>query len=147
MIQYAQDYKTCRKIAFEKYLTVDPTLVGGTKRLVNQITPDQPCGICDNCTRDTDEIVMEDITMLAVSFVRLCRALSTAKERATMHKVVQLLQGRGLAGVHLEHLKGNNDFVDIDLAKLYTLHVSTFFNIILCAQRFNILFAFSLLSI
>ncbi|CEP17088.1 hypothetical protein [Parasitella parasitica] len=95
MVKYAQDYQTCRKVLFEKYFSLDSSSSseGG---LVNKITPDQPCGVCDNCTRPGDEILVQDIRTIAESVIRLCSLLQNYKERVTMSKLVQMLLGRGL---------------------------------------------------
>ena len=91
MINYAQDYTTCRKILFEKYFSLD-----ATEGLVNKITPDQPCGICDNCTRPRDSLEIKNIRPIAETIIRLCNLLKQHNEKVTMVKLVQMLQGRGL---------------------------------------------------
>lgn len=95
MVKYAQNYKTCRKVLFEKYFTLDSS-VNSEDTLVNKITPDQPCGICDNCTRPKEQIVVEDIHSTAETIIRLCIVLQQHNERVTMPKLVQMLLGRGL---------------------------------------------------
>ncbi|GAN10251.1 ATP-dependent DNA helicase Q1, partial [Mucor ambiguus] len=95
MVKYAQDYKTCRKVLFEKYFALDSS-VSSEDGLVNKITPDQPCGICDNCTRPKEQIVAEDIRSTAETIIRLCIVLQQHNERVTMPKLVQMLLGRGL---------------------------------------------------
>lgn len=96
MVKYAQNYKTCRKVLFEKYFSLDSSSSSSENTLVNKITPDQPCGICDNCTRPEDQVAVENIRTIAETIVRLCTVLQQHNERVTMPKLVQMLLGRGL---------------------------------------------------
>ncbi|KAI8991957.1 P-loop containing nucleoside triphosphate hydrolase protein [Mycotypha africana] len=97
MIRYAQDYRTCRKILFEKYFSLDAVSESSSEEgLVNKITPDEPCGICDNCQRSNGSIRSEDIAPLAKALVQLCKILKDFNERVTMSKLVQMAQGRQL---------------------------------------------------
>ncbi|CAO3702232.1 unnamed protein product [Rhizopus stolonifer] len=89
MVGYAQDYISCRKILFEKYFALD-------EGLVNNITPDQSCGTCDNCLRSKEEVAVKDISGEAKALVILCDTLKELNERVTMNKLVQMLQGRAL---------------------------------------------------
>lgn len=92
MVKYAQDYVTCRKILFERYFSLEQRREG----LVNKITPDQSCGICDNCNRPDSQIRIENIYPVAKSIIQLCNILRTVNERVTMGKLVQMVQGRDL---------------------------------------------------
>lgn len=65
MIKYSQGYTRRRKVLFEKYFSLDRS--GG---LVNKFTPDQPCGVCDNCTRTKD-------SWIATQYDTICWASST----------------------------------------------------------------------
>ena len=94
MVRYAQDYVTCRKVLFERYFSLDAA--ESSEGLVNQVTPDQICGICDNCTRPKGTVTTQNIRPLAETIIRLCRVLKSVNERVTMSKLVQMLQGRGL---------------------------------------------------
>lgn len=111
MIKYAQDYETCRKVLFEKYFSLDRT-----SNLVNKITPDQPCGICDNCTRSEDNLITRNIQYEAKTVIRLCHLLKQFNERVTMIKLVQMLQGRGL-GVIKSRVQQPGSNIDIPLDK------------------------------
>ncbi|KAI8387533.1 P-loop containing nucleoside triphosphate hydrolase protein [Blakeslea trispora] len=102
MARYAQDYVTCRKILFERYFSLDAAK--SSEGLVNQVTPDQVCGICDNCTRPEGTAISQNIRPLAETIVRLCRLLKSVNERVTMSKLVQMLQGRGL-GIAKSHVQ------------------------------------------
>lgn len=93
MVKYAQDYKTCRKIAFENYFSLDS---GQKEGLVNQITPDQACGVCDNCNRIPNSVLVENISPVVRTIVKLCNLLQQVNNRVTMNKLVQMLQKRGL---------------------------------------------------
>ncbi|KAI8379702.1 P-loop containing nucleoside triphosphate hydrolase protein [Radiomyces spectabilis] len=115
MIRYAQDYVTCRKIIFEKYFMCDPSIISGSSSsdsVINEVTPDTACGICDNCTRHSDDamqLVRRDITLEGMTLVRLCRALKRVNERVTMLKLIQLWQGRGLKAAKIESLRQDTD--------------------------------------
>jgi ATP-dependent DNA helicase Q1 len=116
MVKYAQDYVTCRKILFERYFSLEQRKEG----LVNKITPDQPCGICDNCNR-TDEIQVENIYLVAKSIIQLCNILRTVNERVTMPKLVQMVQGRGLGLVKTQVL--SNPGIGLPLDRKYSEYV------------------------
>lgn len=118
MINYAQDYITCRKILFEKHFSLDT----GSKGLVNKITPDQPCGICDNCTREENEIEIKNIKEEAEVIVRLCNLLNQFNEKVTMIKLVQMLQGRGL-GVIKSRVQSDPN-ITIPFTRKYSEYVS-----------------------
>jgi ATP-dependent DNA helicase Q1 len=92
MVNYAQTHQDCRKILFERYFSLD------TDGVVNRITLDETCGICDNCTRENSEqsVAVEDIIDVARSMVRLSNTVIMHKEKATMSKLVQMLRGRQL---------------------------------------------------
>lgn len=130
MVKYAQDYVTCRKIIFEKYFTFDAsigTISGTGDKLVNEITPDTPCGICDNCTRHKNDpasqLVYEDVTLEAATLARLCRALKERGEKATMAKLIQLWQGRGLKAAKIETVIKNDPDVEVPANKKYSTQV------------------------
>jgi ATP-dependent DNA helicase Q1 len=123
MVKFAQDYLTCRKILFEKYFSLDSnTAKNKSDGLVNKITPDQPCGICDNCTRSKDSVVIENIRDEAESIIRLCDILKQHNERVTMNKLVQMLQGRGLGVVKSRVL--NDSKIKIPINRKYSEYVS-----------------------
>lgn len=118
MVRYAQDYTTCRKIAFEEYFSLDSRQKEG---LVNEITPDQACGICDNCTRPTNSVLFENISQQVGTIVRLCNLLRSVNERVTMIKLVQMLQKRGLGVIKSRVEKDENIMIPID--RKYTEYV------------------------
>lgn len=127
MIKYAQDYITCRKILFEKYFSLEASSSSSRKKdgLVNKITPDQPCGICDNCTRNQGTYTIQDIRSEATSIVQLCNMLKQVNERVTMVKLVQMLQGRQLGVIKSRVL--NNSSIQIPFDRKYSEYVSFFF--------------------
>ncbi|KAI9247808.1 P-loop containing nucleoside triphosphate hydrolase protein [Helicostylum pulchrum] len=111
MVKYAQDYTTCRKIAFEEYFSLDSSQKEG---LVNEITPDQACGICDNCTRPTNSVLFENIGQKVATIVRLCNLLKSVNERVTMIKLVQMLQKRGLGLIKSRVEEDTNIMIPFD---------------------------------
>lgn len=78
-------------------------------KLVNETTPDTPCGKCDNCVRDEDELVKRDITKEVKTVVLLSQALKQARERVTMLKLIQLWRGRGLSAAKVASIKEDPD--------------------------------------
>lgn len=119
MIKYAQEYRTCRKILFENYFSLDS---GKNEGVVNKITPDQPCGNCDNCTRPENTIQLKDITEVSETIIRLCLLLKKVNERVTMAKLTQMLQNRSL-GV-LKSVVERNTQIMIPIDRKYNDHVS-----------------------
>ncbi|KAI8979996.1 P-loop containing nucleoside triphosphate hydrolase protein [Pilobolus umbonatus] len=111
MIRYAQDYLTCRKILFERYFSLDS---GDKEGLVNKVTPDQPCGICDNCNRSERDVVIENIQKEAKTLVQLCYFLKEYNERVTMAKLVQMAQGRGLGIIKTRVMNDPDVHIPID---------------------------------
>ncbi|KAG1452956.1 hypothetical protein G6F46_009494 [Rhizopus delemar] len=91
MVKYAQDYTTCRKVLFESYFALD-----ANEQLVNEISLDESCGVCDNCNRSSEDVVFKDIGIEAKALIVLCDILKELNERITMTKLVQMVQGRGL---------------------------------------------------
>ncbi|KAI9483682.1 MAG: P-loop containing nucleoside triphosphate hydrolase protein [Benjaminiella poitrasii] len=115
MTRYAQDYRTCRKILFEKYFYLDSTSEEG---LVNKITPDKPCGICDNCTRPKDQVTIINIRQIAETIIRLCIMLKDHNVRVTMKKLAQMVQGRDLGIIKSRAL--NNPQMKIPIGREYS---------------------------
>ncbi|CAO3683123.1 unnamed protein product [Umbelopsis ramanniana] len=105
MIRYAQDYRTCRKIFFESYFSNDPTVSSSqySGQLLNTTSMDQTCELCDNCRRrngDGHSVVSKDITLEAMTAVKIANAAQTSsEERVTMVKMVHYMRGRGLKKV------------------------------------------------
>ncbi|CAO3598536.1 unnamed protein product [Absidia cylindrospora] len=116
MIHYGQDYTMCRKLFFEKYFYVDDGnlqqhRMDGVSIMMNETTPDNHCGICDNCLRDRSTVILEDIGKETVTLILILRALSQLGQRVTMAKLISIWQGKGLKTLHLESLKKNDNVV------------------------------------
>ncbi|ORE03754.1 ATP-dependent DNA helicase [Rhizopus microsporus var. microsporus] len=127
MVKYAQDYTTCRKILFERYFELDAQEGEG---LVNNVTPDQPCGICDNCTRSRDEIVVENISTEARTLITICDMMKQVNERVTMNKLVQMIQGRGL-GIIKSHIMNRPD-IEIPIRRFTEYDIERIIHHLLC---------------
>ncbi|KAI8885101.1 P-loop containing nucleoside triphosphate hydrolase protein [Backusella circina FSU 941] len=110
MVNYAQTHQECRKILFERYFSLD------TDGVVNGITLDQTCGICDNCTRaeSSQNVVVEDIIDVARAIARLSNTLITHNEKATMSKLVQMLRGRQLGVMKSRVMNSSQMKIPID---------------------------------
>ncbi|KAI9496188.1 P-loop containing nucleoside triphosphate hydrolase protein [Zychaea mexicana] len=119
MVQYALELNMCRKIMFEKYFAVDPSIPAFTSGLVNEISHDTPCGTCDNCTRVPGSVNYVNIATEAVTVARLCRMLKEIGERVTLTKLVGHWQGKGLKALKLDGLKKDSN-VEIPAKKSFS---------------------------
>lgn len=125
MVQYAQEYRTCRKIFFESYFSNDPTVSSSqySGRLLNTTSMDQPCNMCDNCHRKQGRglpALSKDITIEALTAVKIANTAQTSsEERVTMIKMVNYMRGRGLKKAGLETLFQTGD-VQAALKKKWT---------------------------
>jgi ATP-dependent DNA helicase Q1 len=90
--------------------------------LVNQITPDVPCGTCDNCQRDQSQVAVDNIAKETLTLVVILRALLQLNERVTMNKLISIWKGKGLKMLHLEHLKKNSS-ISFPVDSKYTIAV------------------------
>jgi ATP-dependent DNA helicase Q1 len=129
IVRYAQDYTTCRKILFEKYFFLDSghlqqqdTVLDDDSHLVNQVTPDVPCGTCDNCQRDQSQVAVDNIANETATLVVILRALQQRNERVTMNQLISIWKGKGLKSLHLEHLKKNGN-ISFPVDSKYTIAV------------------------
>ncbi|KAI9271878.1 P-loop containing nucleoside triphosphate hydrolase protein [Phascolomyces articulosus] len=118
MMEYAQDLTTCRKIMFEKYFSVDSSIPTFTSGIVNQISPDIPCGTCDNCTRQ-EPIQSVDISKETLALAHLCKAVYDNNENVTLKVLLTLWQGRQLKKYSLEYMK-KNDKVEVPVKKTFS---------------------------
>ncbi|KAI7857061.1 P-loop containing nucleoside triphosphate hydrolase protein [Circinella umbellata] len=119
MVNYAQELSTCRKIIFEKYFSVDPSIPAYTSGLVNSTSPDVKCGTCDNCTRQ-EPIQMVDISKETLTLAHLCRALKNVDEQVTLKALIGFWQGKGLKKLKLEYLKEDPN-IQIPVNKAYSI--------------------------
>lgn len=125
MVKYAQDFTTCRKILFERYFSFDPSISASHQHadmLVNETSIDVPCGRCDNCTRG-DNVSSQDITLEALTLVRVCQELAKQQQRVTFGKLLQIWQGYGLKAVNLEKLR-HDETIQLPVSKKYSTFVS-----------------------
>ncbi|KAJ8659580.1 hypothetical protein O0I10_004557 [Lichtheimia ornata] len=123
MVKYAQDFTTCRKILFERYFSFDPSISAPHQHadmLVNETSVDVPCGRCDNCTRG-DTVSFQDITVEALTLVRVCHELAKQQQRVTFSKLLQIWQGYGLKAVNLEKLR-HDQSIQLPVDKKYSIY-------------------------
>lgn len=115
MVQYTQDYRTCRKIFFESYFSNDPTVSTSqySGQLLNPTSMDKPCNVCDNCRRKEGHglpVVSKDITIEAITAAKIANAVqSKTDDRVTMIKMVNYMRGRGHKKAGLEALFQSGD--------------------------------------
>lgn len=136
MVKYAQDFTTCRKILFERYFSFDPSISAPHQHadmLVNETSVDVPCGRCDNCTRG-DTVSLQDITVEALTLVRVCQELAKHQQRVTFSKLLQIWQGYGLKAVNLEKLR-HDQSIQLPVDKKHSIFVSCSCNVFMYVQQ------------
>lgn len=99
MLRYAQDVRTCRKIAFAKYFSTSASLPTDawddeTSKGSSTIGV-QPCGHCDNCLRDPATYETIDVTVDVWRILRVCAAVCEQGGRVTVSGLASLVRGLG----------------------------------------------------
>ncbi|KAF5380149.1 hypothetical protein D9615_006207 [Tricholomella constricta] len=103
MLKFAQDLKECRKTQFAKYFSYSSQLA-----MSSWTTDDSdvlsPCGHCDNCKRDPEEVDLKDVTHQAWQLIKITEALNQDGANVTLNSLVAL--ARGNAGGAYEVKRG-----------------------------------------
>ncbi|GAA5894862.1 RecQ family ATP-dependent DNA helicase [Sporobolomyces salmoneus] len=91
MLQFAQDYKTCRKVLFARYFasTYDDS------KAFDDDEGEEPCESCDNCLRDASTIKTIDITTQAYRALRIISAAEAQDGTLTLPQAADLIRGNG----------------------------------------------------
>ncbi|GAA6062989.1 hypothetical protein JCM10212_004971 [Sporobolomyces blumeae] len=91
MLKFAQDFTTCRKILFARYFasTYDDS---GAFALDEG---EDPCGTCDNCSRDKETVAELDISHDAYRALRIIRAAVDQRGTLTLPQAADLVRGNG----------------------------------------------------
>nr|XP_019008636.1 ATP-dependent DNA helicase [Kwoniella pini CBS 10737]OCF47417.1 ATP-dependent DNA helicase [Kwoniella pini CBS 10737] len=99
MLKFAQDLKTCRKVAFAKYFSASAHLSASAwdapDTLSSSSGTTSTCGICDNCTRNPGSIISKDVTIEAWKILKVTRAVQTEQGRVTLTNLSDLARGLG----------------------------------------------------
>ncbi|GAA5863357.1 hypothetical protein JCM1840_007500 [Sporobolomyces johnsonii] len=90
VVAFAEDYRTCRKILFARYFS--STYDSGAAFDANG---DDPCGVCDNCTRDPSTISTLDISLHAYRALRIISAANSQRGTLTLPQAADLVRGNG----------------------------------------------------
>jgi ATP-dependent DNA helicase Q1 len=115
MLKFAQDLKTCRKIAFarvgphsfcawtdEQYFSTSAQLSTnawdhGDTLSGNNSGSVASCGSCDNCLRDPSSIITKDVTLETWRILKVVKEVERNSGRATLSNVSDLVRGLGSA--------------------------------------------------
>ncbi|KAE8538337.1 hypothetical protein D1P53_005682 [Cryptococcus gattii VGV] len=102
MLKFAQDLRTCRKVAFAKYFSAsahlstaswdNPTSLSSSD---SASTSTSPCGICDNCLRPASSISTRDVTLESWKILRIAQEVVKQSGRVTLPNLASLVRGLG----------------------------------------------------
>lgn len=142
MLKFAQDLKTCRKIAFarvspsevhsadEQYFSTSAQLSTnawdhGDTLSGNNSGSVASCGSCDNCLRDPNSIITKDVTLDTWRILKVVREVESNSGRATLSNVSDLARGLGSAsytgmssGGNSKKRKADPEKVSMDTASI-----------------------------
>ena len=90
MVAYAQDLDTCRKILFGRYFSTSASLPSKS-----WAEKEEPCGHCDNCTRDPTSIERKDVTVQAWKVCKVSQWVKSQDGRLTVSNLGDLVRGLG----------------------------------------------------
>ncbi|SGY99532.1 BQ5605_C034g11289 [Microbotryum silenes-dioicae] len=100
MIQYAEDLKTCRKLAFAKSFDGGAQASNKTAaRFDEGPDADRPCGNCDNCLRDPSTVESVDVSLEAYRALRIMSAADAASGTLTLTQACDLVRGLGKGAI------------------------------------------------
>ena len=114
MLRFAQDLRTCRKIAFanvrgrwliserrteRQYFSASSSLSAAAWDSADTLAASggaiTPCGICDNCTRDPASVTVRNVTVEAWKTLKVIEAVVRKGGRATLANLADLVRGLG----------------------------------------------------
>ncbi|KAJ7071166.1 ATP-dependent DNA helicase [Mycena amicta] len=116
MLDFAQDMRECRKIAFAKYFSHSSqvSMSSWTTAEKNALAT---CNHCDNCTRTPDTYTQRDVTLEAWQVLRVADAVKATGGQLTLAMLADL--ARGLGGGSYEvgggGRRGGKQKMDLDL--------------------------------
>ncbi|WVQ97922.1 hypothetical protein IAU59_005040 [Kwoniella sp. CBS 9459] len=99
MLRFAQDLKTCRKVAFAKYFSASAHLSASAWDHADSLSSSSgavsTCGICDNCLRSSDSIVTRDVTLETWKILKVAQTVQREGGRVTLANLADLVRGLG----------------------------------------------------
>ncbi|OCF37459.1 ATP-dependent DNA helicase [Kwoniella heveanensis BCC8398] len=99
MVRFAQDLRTCRKVAFAKYFSASAHLSASAWDHADTLSSSSgaisTCGICDNCRRSPDSIVKRDVTLETWKILKVAQMVQREGGRVTLANLADLVRGLG----------------------------------------------------
>ncbi|WRT64897.1 uncharacterized protein IL334_001836 [Kwoniella shivajii] len=99
MLRFAQDLRTCRKVAFAKYFSASAHLSASAWDAPDSLSSSSgstsSCGICDNCLRPADSIITKDVTIETWKILKVAQAVERDGGRVTLANLADLVRGLG----------------------------------------------------
>ncbi|EIW68807.1 hypothetical protein TREMEDRAFT_12143, partial [Tremella mesenterica DSM 1558] len=114
MLRFAQDLKTCRKVAFAKYFATSSSLSTSAWDHPSSISNStstssvSPCGVCDNCSRPTSSIFTRNVTLETWQIIKVLDEVTAQGGRVTLSNLADLVRGLGGGsfGIMIQGKKG-----------------------------------------
>ncbi|KAK8846868.1 hypothetical protein IAR55_005958 [Kwoniella newhampshirensis] len=99
MLRFAQDLKTCRKVAFARYFSASAHLSASAWDNADSLSSSggsiSTCGICDNCNRDPESIETRDVTLESWKILKIAQIVQSEGGRVTLANLGDLVRGLG----------------------------------------------------
>nr|XP_031858167.1 uncharacterized protein CI109_006409 [Kwoniella shandongensis]KAA5525239.1 hypothetical protein CI109_006409 [Kwoniella shandongensis] len=99
MLRFAQDLKTCRKLAFARYFSASAHLSASAWDNADSLSSSggstTTCGICDNCTRSPESIITKDVTVESWKILKIAQIVQSEGGRVTLANLGDLVRGLG----------------------------------------------------
>ncbi|KAK4686598.1 hypothetical protein P7C73_g3531, partial [Tremellales sp. Uapishka_1] len=117
MLRFAQDLRTCRKVAFAKYFSASSHLSTSawdhSDSLSSRSTSVVLCGVCDNCTRPAESIIDKDVTLESWKIIKILEKVKYQDGRVTLGTFSDLIRGLGGGTFGTGGRKGDKGKVDL----------------------------------
>ncbi|WVR04515.1 hypothetical protein IAU60_001519 [Kwoniella sp. DSM 27419] len=99
MLRFAQNLRTCRKVAFARYFSASAHLSASAwdhaDSLLSSSGATSTCGICDNCWRPPDSIITQDVTVETWKILKVSQMVQREGGRVTLANLADLVRGLG----------------------------------------------------
>ncbi|KAJ7593356.1 P-loop containing nucleoside triphosphate hydrolase protein [Mycena floridula] len=116
MLQFAQSLTECRKLQFAKYFSHSSQLSMAAWTTAEK-DGSEPCGHCDNCTRDPETLDTRDVTFQTWQLLKILDEIDRLKGNLTLNGVAGLARGNN--GCKVDIGKGRNkDSMVLDLERI-----------------------------
>uniref|UniRef100_D8QE93 ATP-dependent DNA helicase n=1 Tax=Schizophyllum commune (strain H4-8 / FGSC 9210) TaxID=578458 RepID=D8QE93_SCHCM len=94
MLSFVQDLTTCRKVQFARYFS-HSAQVSESSWSTEEADVNDPCGSCDNCTRDPETYEEKDVTEQAWQVLRIAEEVKDRGVSITIKKLAEIARGLG----------------------------------------------------